>query len=66
MYDPYHHEHVTLLRAMDEAYDDITAEQCQAWIHHARRFFPRCLNNEDIHCDVDENIWPNVEDWLDN
>lgn len=39
MYDPYHREHVTLLQAMDEAYDDITAEQCQAWIRHARRFF---------------------------
>ncbi len=25
----------------------------------ARRFFPRCLVNENIHCDVDENLWPN-------
>ncbi|KAL3973888.1 glutaminase [Sarotherodon galilaeus] len=61
----FYMEHVSLLQAMCEACGDITAEQCQAWIRHARRFFPRCLNNEDIHCDVDENLWPNVNDWLD-
>ncbi len=58
MYDRHPHEHVTLLQAMDEACGDITAEQCQAWNRHARRFFPRCLNNEEIHCDVDENVLP--------
>ncbi len=62
MYDRHPNEHATLLQAMVEACGDITAEQCQAWICHARRFFPRCLNNEDIRCDVDENLWPNVED----
>ncbi|KAL3971880.1 SH2 domain protein 1A [Sarotherodon galilaeus] len=65
VYDRHPHEHVSLLQAMCEACGDITAEQCQAWIRHARRFFPRCLNNEDIHCDVDENLWPNVNDRLD-
>ncbi|KAL3996900.1 E74-like factor 3 [Sarotherodon galilaeus] len=65
VYDHHPHEHVSLLQAMCEACGDITAEQCQAWIRHARRFFPRCLNNEDIHCDVDENVWPNVNDRLD-
>ena len=34
----------------------------RAWIRHARRFFPRCLANENIHCDVDENLWPNPQD----
>ncbi len=28
-------------------------------------FFPRYMNNDDIHCDVDENIWPNDQDRLD-
>ncbi|KAI2643019.1 P3N-PIPO polyprotein [Labeo rohita] len=65
VYDRHPHEHVSLLQAMGEACGDITAEQCQAWIRHARKFFPRCLNNEDIHCDVDENVWPNVNDRLD-
>ncbi|XP_042589280.1 uncharacterized protein LOC122138774 [Cyprinus carpio] len=31
------HEQVTLLQAMDDACNDITADQCQAWIRHARR-----------------------------
>ncbi len=38
VYDRHPHEHVTLRQAMDEACGDITAEQCQAWIRHARRF----------------------------
>lgn len=49
-------ERATLLQAMDDAYDDISVDQCQAWIRHAKRFFPRCLNNDNIHCDVDENL----------
>ncbi|XP_031688651.1 uncharacterized protein LOC109897194 [Oncorhynchus kisutch] len=27
------------------------------WIHHSRRFFPRCLARENIACDVDEVLW---------
>lgn len=58
-------EQVTLLQAMDDTCNDIMADQCQAWIRHARRFFPRCLTNESIHCDVDENLWPNSQDMVD-
>ncbi|MGH0164636.1 UNVERIFIED_CONTAM: hypothetical protein FKN15_052414 [Acipenser sinensis] len=65
VYDRHPHERATLLLAMDEACDDINADQCQAWIRHAKRFFPRCMNNEDIYCDVDENLWPNAQDRLD-
>ncbi|KAI2646184.1 Insertion element IS630 uncharacterized 39 kDa protein [Labeo rohita] len=65
VYDRHPHEQVTLLQAMDDACNDITADQCQAWIRHARRFFPRCLANENIHCDVDENLWPNPQDRVD-
>ncbi|KAA0716150.1 hypothetical protein E1301_Tti015860 [Triplophysa tibetana] len=65
VYDRHPHEQVTLLQAMDDGCNDITAEQCQAWICHARRFFPRCLANENIHCDVDENLWPNPQDRVD-
>ncbi len=25
-------------------------------------FSPRCLTNENIHYDVDENLWPNPQD----
>ena len=59
------HEQATLLQAMDDACNDITADQCQAWIRHAQRFFPRCLANENIHCDVDENLWANPQDRVD-
>ncbi|KAL0154153.1 hypothetical protein M9458_050612 [Cirrhinus mrigala] len=65
VYDRHPHEQVTLLQAMDDACNDIIADQCQAWIRHARRFFPRCLANENIHCDVDENLWPNPQDRVD-
>ncbi|XP_038549740.1 uncharacterized protein LOC119883247 [Micropterus salmoides] len=54
VHDRHPHEQVTLFQAMDDACNDITADQCQAWIRYARRFFPRCLANENIHCDVDE------------
>ncbi|KAJ8008780.1 hypothetical protein DPEC_G00081970, partial [Dallia pectoralis] len=65
VYDRQPLERATLLQAMDYACEDINVDQCQAWIRHAKRFFPRCLNNEDIHCDVDENLWPNAQDRLD-
>ncbi len=50
---------------MYDACNDISADQCQAWIRHARRVFPRCLANKNIHCDVDENLWPNPHDRVD-
>ncbi len=58
-------ERATLLQAMDEACDDISVDQCQAWIHHVKSFYSRCMNNDDVHWDVDENLWPNVQDRLD-
>jgi hypothetical protein len=64
VYGHHPHEHATLLLAKDESYDNINADQCQAWIRHAKMFFPRCVNNEDIHCDVDENLWPNAQETL--
>jgi hypothetical protein len=30
-------------------------------MHHARRYFPRCLAEENITCDVDENLWPGTK-----
>ncbi len=65
VYDKHPHEQVTLLQAMYDACNDISADQCQVCIRHARRFFPRCLANENIHCDVVENLWPNPHDRVD-
>ncbi|KAJ8268719.1 hypothetical protein COCON_G00113260 [Conger conger] len=56
------HDQMSLLDAIDAACQYITAEHCQGWIRHAKRFFPRYLAREDIRCDVDENMWPNAED----
>ncbi|XP_045915472.1 uncharacterized protein LOC123977049 isoform X2 [Micropterus dolomieu] len=36
VHDRHPHEQVTLLQAMDDACNDITADQCQAWIRYAR------------------------------
>lgn len=55
------HERVALLQAMEEACDDIHADECQGWIRHARRFFPRCLARENIAADVDEVLWPDQD-----
>lgn len=33
VYDRRHHEQAAPLQAMDDACNDITADQCQAWIH---------------------------------
>ncbi len=53
---PYHR--VPLIQAMEQARDHIEAASVQGWIRHTRRFFQRCLANEDIACDVDEILWP--------
>ncbi|XP_049331040.1 uncharacterized protein LOC125799111 [Astyanax mexicanus] len=55
------HERVALLQAMEEACDDIHTADCQGWIRHARRFFPRCLARENIAAEVDEVLWPDRE-----
>ncbi len=65
VYDPQPLECATLLRAMDEACDDIGVDQCQAWIRHVKRFLSKVHEHDDIHCDVDENLWPNDQDRLD-
>lgn len=59
------HERAILVQVMDESCNDIDPDQCQARIRYAQRFFPRCMDSEDIYCDVIENIWPNAEDRLD-
>lgn len=62
VYDHRPHDRMTLLDAMDAGCRDIAAEDCQGWIRHSKRFFPRCIALEDIRCDVDENMWPNPDD----
>ncbi len=47
-----------LIQAMEEACDQIEAASIQGWIRYSKRFFPRCLSNENIACDVDEALWP--------
>jgi hypothetical protein len=64
VYDGFPQERATLLLAMDEACDNIISYQYQAWICLTKMYLPQCMNN-DIHCDVDENFWPNVQDRLD-
>ncbi|XP_061561321.1 uncharacterized protein LOC133417554 isoform X1 [Phycodurus eques] len=63
--DCHSHRGMSLLDAMNASCQAINAETCQGWIRRARRFFPRCIAREDIHCDVDENLWPNVKELVD-
>ena len=62
VYDHRPHDQMSLLDAMDAGCRDISAEDCQGWIRHAKRFYPRCMARDNIRCDVDENMWPNAED----
>ncbi len=55
-------DQMSLLDVMDAACQDITAEHCQGWIRHTKRYLAR---EEDIRCDVDENMWPNAGDQAD-
>ncbi|XP_047662723.1 uncharacterized protein LOC125140009 [Tachysurus fulvidraco] len=51
---------VNVLQAMELACDDIGVECCQGWIRHTRGFFPRCQGSDNIACDVDEVLWPDL------
>jgi hypothetical protein len=52
---------------MNEACKDINPDllYVRLEIHRSKMFFTRCMNNEDIYCDVNENQWSNVQDRLD-
>ncbi|KAK0149245.1 hypothetical protein N1851_010227 [Merluccius polli] len=50
------YDQMPLIDAMTAAAQEIGAEECQGWIRHTRRFFPRCIARENIACDVDENL----------
>lgn len=66
MYEHHAQDQPSLLHAMDAACDDITGDQCRGWLRHARRFFPRCIARESIRCDVDENLWPDGQQRVNN
>ncbi len=58
------HKQVPLLHTIY----DVCNDQCQACILFAmpNNFFPpRSLTNENIHLDVDENLWPNPQNRVD-
>nr|XP_015821056.1 uncharacterized protein LOC107389438 [Nothobranchius furzeri] len=65
VFDHHPHDQMSLLDAMYAGCLDISAVDCQGWIRHARRVFPRCVALDDIRCDVDENLWPNGEGRVD-
>ena len=48
---------VPLLQAVEEACGDVSVEACQGFMRHSRPFFQRCLDRENIACDVDEALW---------
>ncbi|KAL3976810.1 potassium voltage-gated channel Shaker-related subfamily A, beta member 1 [Sarotherodon galilaeus] len=66
VYEHHAQDQPSLLHAMDAACDDITGDQCRGWLRHARRFFPRCIARESIRCDVDENLWPDGQQRVNN
>ncbi|XP_052395108.1 uncharacterized protein LOC127943019 [Carassius gibelio] len=65
VYDHRPYEQMPLLEAMNAGCLAIGAEDCQGWIRHARRYFPRCIARENIQCDVDENLWHNRQERMD-
>jgi hypothetical protein len=65
VYDHQPHDPMSLLDTMDAGFRDISAEDCQGWIRHAKHFYPRCIARDNIRFYVDENRWPNAEDHID-
>ncbi|XDV31835.1 hypothetical protein PO909_002784 [Leuciscus waleckii] len=65
MYEHWAQDQRSLLHAIDAGCEDITGDQCRGWLRHARHFFPRCIARENIHCDVDENLWPDRQQRVD-
>ena len=55
----------SLLHTMGAACDDFTGDQCRGWLRHACLFFPHCITRESIHCDVDNNLWPDRQQHVD-
>ncbi|XP_032362812.1 uncharacterized protein LOC116674448 [Etheostoma spectabile] len=66
VYDLRLQAEVPLIQAMEEACDQMEVAAIQGWIRHSRRFFPRCLANDNIACDVDEILWPDPARRRDN
>ena len=58
VYDRQPHARMPLLQAMEQACGDINIGSIHGWIRHTRQYFPRCLAEENIACDVDEILWP--------
>ena len=65
VYDLRLQAEVPLIQAM-EACDQMEVAAMQGWIRRSRRFFPRCLANDNIACDVDEIFWPDPTRQRDN
>lgn len=51
------HEQLPLFQAMEEACDDITAQQCPRWIRHSKRFYQLFFANEDV-------VWVKISDQI--
>ncbi len=66
VYDLRLQAEVPLIQAMEEACDQMEVAAMQGWIRHSRRFFPRCLANDNIACDVEEILWPDPARRRDN
>lgn len=47
-----------LLQAMEMASSDIGVESFQVWIWNTTGFFPHCLGQENVACDIDKVLWP--------
>lgn len=54
VYDFWPRAQMPLLQAMEEACYKIDASAVWGWICHSRHFFPRCLDKEDITCNINE------------
>jgi transposase len=60
IYDRQPHARMPFLLAMEQACADNDLGSIHGWIRHTRQYFPRFLAGENIACDVDEILWPNL------
>ena len=60
IYDRQPHARMPFLLAMEQACADNDLGSIHGWIRHTRQYFPRFLAGENIACDVDEILWPDL------
>lgn len=51
-----------LMEAVEFAFNSVTSEDCSGWIRHSKKFFPQCINKQDINTEPEDPRFSDDED----